>query len=106
MKKIFDFPLYNIYFGTIGNKLGVKYRYSKKFKNNEEALKEAKKAATSFFYKNEGKYGIPTYTQIVQESKITGLRIEALYSDHINDFMRFYAIPYDDDTICSYDVKW
>ena len=35
--------MYNIYYGTIGKTLGVKYRSTKNFKNEKEALKFTKK---------------------------------------------------------------
>ena len=96
---------YNIYFGTIGKTLGCKYRFTKWCKNNQEANEIAESAARSFYFKNEGKYGIPTYDQIVKESKITGLEIETLYNDHIKDMMRFYSIPTDLDTIINDEIK-
>ena len=49
---------FNIYFGTIGKTLGVRYRYTKWCKNEQDAGKVAENAATSFYYKNEGKYGM------------------------------------------------
>lgn len=98
--------LYNIYFGTIGKKLGCKYRFSAYCKSEESAKELTKKSAESFYYKNEGKFGIPTYNQIAKESDITGLNIEVLYKDHIDDMMRFYVIPYDLDTISSKDIKY
>ncbi len=97
---------YNIYFGTIGKKLGVKYRYTNNFKNEQDAIANAKNAASSFFYKNEGKYGIPKFSDISKESEITGLSIDILYQDHINDFMRWYAIPTAEDTISSDNLRW
>lgn len=98
--------LYNIYFGTIGKKLGVKYRYSMYFKNDKEALGFAKNAASSFYYKNEGKCGLPSFDEISKESEITGLSLEELYNDHINDMCRWYAIPADQDTIPSNELKY
>jgi len=97
---------YNIYYGTIGKTLGCKYRFTKSFKNDQEASKFAKDAASSFYYKNEGKYGIPHFNQIAKESKITGLDIEQLYKDHINDMMRWYAIPTEVDTISTNKLKY
>lgn len=97
---------YNIYFGTIGNKLGVKYRFTKAFKNAEAADEFAKNSANSFYYKNEGKCGIPSFVKISKESEITGLDLETLYKDHINDMMRWYTIPTELDTIPRKDLKY
>ena len=96
---------YNIYFGTIGKTLGCKYRFTKWCRTEEEAKELAKNSAASFYYKNEGKHGIPSYGQIRKESEITGLDIEALYNEHINDLMRFYAIPTECDTISYRNLK-
>ena len=96
---------YNIYFGTIGKTLGCKYRFTKWCKNEQEAKSIAESSAKSMFCKYEGKYGIPSYNQINEESKITGLDIETLYSDHINDMMRYYAIPTSDDSISTKRLK-
>ena len=97
---------YNIYYGTIGNDLKLKYRYTKKFKSDEDALEEAKNQASSLFYKNEGKHGIPKFLQIKSECDITGLSIEDLYSEHINDMCRWYAIPTSVDTIPERKLKF
>ena len=97
---------YNIYFGTIGKTLGCRYRFTKWCRNEQEAKKVAENAATSLYYKNEGKYGIPSYEQIEQESEITGVDIEILYKEHIKDMMRFYAIPTSDDTISTKKLKY
>lgn len=90
---------YNIYFGTIGKTLGVRYRYTKSFRTAEDALEHAKKEASNFYYKNEGKYGIPSYGTISKESEITGMDIEDLYKEHIEDMTRYFAIPTEEDTI-------
>lgn len=97
---------YNIYFGTIGKTLGCKYRLTKWCKNQEEALQFAKTSATSFYYKNEGKFGIPKFSQISKESKITGVDIETLYNDHIEDMMRYYAIPTSEDSIPNRKIRF
>lgn len=97
---------YNIYYGTIGKKLGVQYRFTKSCLNDEEANKLAYNSVSSFFYKNEGKYGVPTYDQISKESEITGVDIETLYKEHIDDFCRWYAIPTSEDTIPSKNLKY
>jgi len=97
---------YNIYFGTIGKTLGYRYRFTKNFRNEQEAQKCAKDAATAFFYKNEGKYGIPSFSQVAKESDITGVDIEVLYQDHINDMMRYHIIPTEYDTIPTNKLKW
>jgi len=97
---------YNIYYGTIGKTLGVKYRFTRNCRNEQEAIKLAKNAVTTFYYKNEGKYGLPSFDQINKESKITGLSIESLYDDHIEDMCRWYAIPTEEDTIPSDKLRW
>lgn len=97
---------FNIYFGTIGKTLGCKYRFTKSCRTEEDANKLAKSAAESFYYKNEGKFGIPKYSQIDKESKITGVDIETLYQNHINDMMRWFAIPTDLDTISRKQLKY
>ena len=98
---------FNIYFGTIGKSLGVKYRFTKNCNRGmQEALRIAKSAATSFYYKNEGKRGIPSFKTISEESKITGVSLEELYKEHIEDFMRYHAIPTELDTVSSSDLVW
>jgi hypothetical protein len=97
---------YNIYYGTIGKTLGVKYRFTRNCRNEQDAIKLAKNAVTTFYYKNEGKYGLPSFDQINKESKITGLSIESLYDDHIEDMCRWYAIPTEEDTIPSDKLRW
>ena len=97
---------YNIYYGTIGNNLEVKYRFTKNCKNDQEALKIAKNAASAYYYKNEGKYGLPSFVDINKESEITGISIEKLYEEHIDDMCRFYAIPTDLDTIPNKKLRW
>lgn len=97
---------YNIYFGTIGKTLGVKYRFSKKCKDEEQAKRIAKDSVSSLYYKNEGKYGIPSFSQINEESKITGIPIDKLYEEHIIDLCRWYVIPTDIDTISSKNLKF
>ena len=74
---------YNIYYGTIGKTLGVRYRFSKSCRNDQEANAIAKRAAVSFYYKNEGKYGLPDFDQISKESDLTGVSPEKLYNEHI-----------------------
>lgn len=97
---------YNIYFGTIGKTLGVKYRYTKNFKNEEQALNHAKNAVKSFYYKNEGKFGLPSYIQILKESEITEVPIERLYEEHIEDMTRYWVIPSEWDSIPNRKLKW
>lgn len=94
---------YNIYYGTVGT---VTYRFTKFCKNDKSAKDLAKKSATSFYYKNEGKHGIPTFDQIIKENQITGINEEKLYNEHINDLMRWYAIPTDLDTVSSKNIKY
>ena len=97
---------YNIYFGTIGKTLGCKYRFTKWCKDESNAKEMAKSAADSFYYRNEGKYGIPDYSQISKESEMTDIDIEELYKDHINDMMRYYVIPTSIDSIPSKKLKF
>lgn len=98
--------LYNIYYGTIGKTLGVKYRYTKACKTDEDAKKLARKSAQSFYLKNEGKYGIPSFDVISKESDITGLDMEALYNDHMEDMIRYFAVPTELDTIPNKKLKF
>ena len=98
--------LYNIYYGTIGKTLGVRYRFSKQCKNEQEAQKIAKNAASSFYYKNEGKFGLPSFSDINKESEITGISLEKLYEEHIEDMCRWYAIPTELDTVPSKKIHW
>lgn len=93
---------YNIYFG----KLNAKYRFTKTFKKEEEAIEFARKTAESWYYKNEGRHGIPSFDQITLENELTGVDMETLYKDHINDLMRWYAIPTEVDTILEDDIKY
>ena len=97
---------YNIYYGTIGKTLGVKYRYSKNFRNEQEALKHVYNDVFNFYLRNEGKYGIPSYNDIEKESKITGVDIETLYREHIDDMTKYYIIPTELDTISTKDLKY
>ena len=97
---------YNIYFGTIGKTLGCKYQFTKSCKNEQEAKELAKNSAYSLFYKNEGKYGIPSFKQMSKESEITGIDIEDLYKEHMKDMVRYYVIPTDIDTISTKDLKF
>ena len=97
---------YNIYYGTIGKTLGEKYRFSVNCKNEQEALRIAKNAASALFYKNEGKYGLPTFNQISKESNLTGISIEKLYEEHIEDMTRYHVIPTELDTIPSKKLRW
>ena len=98
--------MYNIYYGTIGKTLGVKYRSTKNFKNEKEALKFTKKLVDSFYFVNEGKFGLLPFKEILKESKITGISIENLYQEHIEDMCRYYVIPTELDTISSKKLRW
>jgi hypothetical protein len=93
---------YNFYFGTIGT---CKYRYTKWCKSEQDATRILNNEVSSFYYKNEGKFGISTYDTIVKESEITGVDIEQLYKDHIYDMMRGYIIPTEIDTIPNKKLK-
>lgn len=96
---------YNIYFGTIGKTLGCKYRFTRWCRTEEEAKRIAENSAASLYYKNEGKYGIPSYNQIEKESELTGIDVEQLYKDHIYDMTRYYIIPTEVDTISTNKLK-
>ena len=98
--------MYNIYYGSIGDRLKVAYHYTKDFRNEKEALEEAKKGASSLYYKFEGKFGLPSFTQISNEAKLTGIPMKKLFEDHIYDMMRWYAIPTEEDSISSKDIVW
>jgi hypothetical protein len=97
---------YNIYFGTIGNTLSCKYRFSAHFKNEEDAKKTAYEQAVIFYNEHEGEYGIPSFETLMKESNTTNTPISTLYDDHVNDMMRWYAIPTDVDTIPSKELNW
>lgn len=97
---------YNIYYGTIGKTLGEKYRFTAYCKNEQEALKLAKDSVTSFYYKNEGKYGLPSFVDISKEHELTGISIEDLYNSHIEDMCRYHVIPTELDTISSKKLRW
>ena len=97
---------YNIYYGTIGKTLGVRYRFTKWCKSEEDAMKCAENAAASLYYKNEGKFGLPSYRQIAKEAEITGLDMETLYKDHINDMCRWFVIPTSEDTVSNKNLRY
>ena len=97
---------YNIYYGTIGKALGVRYRFTKNFRDENSAKSFVKNLATSFYYKNEGKFGLSSFIDIEKESNITGISIEKLYEEHIEDMMRYWVIPTDLDTIPTGKLKW
>lgn len=97
---------FNIYFGTIGKKLGCKYQFTKWCKNEQEAFKLAENSAQSLYYKYEGKFGLPSYNQIAKESEITGVDIEILYQEHIKDMIRFFVIPTEVDTISNKKLRF
>ena len=97
---------FNIYYGTIGKTLEEKYRFTRNCKNEQNALKIAKNAASAFYYKNEGKYGLPSFVDISKESEITGISIEKLYEEHIEDMVRYHVIPAEVDTISSKKLRW
>ena len=97
---------YNIYYGTIGKTLGIKYRFTKNCRDEEHAKEIAKKACETLYYKNEGKYGLPNLKQISKEAKLTGLFLEDLYNSHIEDMCRYYVVPTEVDTISTKDLKY
>ena len=98
--------LFNIYYGTIGKILEEKYRFTKNCKNEQDALRIAKSAAAAFYYKNEGKHGLPSFVDISKESELTGISIEKLYDEHIEDMVRYHVIPTEIDTIPSKKLHW
>lgn len=97
---------YNIYYGTIGKTLGVRYRFTKWCKSEQDAKQCAENAVTSLFYKNEGKFGLPSYRQIAQEAEITGVDIETLYKEHIKDMCRWFVIPVEEDVVPTKKLKY
>ena len=97
---------YNIYYGTIGNSLKCEYKFTKLFNNDKEASDMAKSLAESLYYKNEGKKGIPSFSQLMTESELTGISLETLYKEHMYDMIRFFAIPTDMDSIPSKKLKF
>lgn len=97
---------YNIYFGTIGKTLGVRYRFTKYCKDEQDALSIAKNGASSLYFKYEGKYGLPSYNKILKDSELTGVDIETLYKDYIDYYTRYWAIPTEVDTIPNRKIKW
>lgn len=98
---------YNIYFGTIGKTLGCQYRFTEYYSNEKEAMKAAYNGAASLYYKNEGKYGIPSFNTIAEESKLTGISVDKLTKEHINDMCRYYVIPTKMDTISTKNlIRW
>ena len=101
----YNYPQFNIYFGSIGKTLGVRYQFTKTCKNEQEALKTAEELVTLMYYENEGKYGIPSFSRISEDSKLTGISIEDLYKDYIKYYMRWYVIPTDIDTISTKNLK-
>lgn len=104
MKNFSYLTSYNIYYGTIAT--GAKYKFTKKLKNEQEAEELARNSAKSYYFKNEGKYGLPSYETILKEVEITGLSFETLYDDHINDMMRWYAIPTEIDSVPSRKLRY
>lgn len=98
--------LYNIYFGTIGKTLGIKYRFTTLCDNENEANKIAQKEAELLYYKNEGRYGIPTIFDIDSEAKLTGVSTETLVKEHIKDLCRWYAIPTKVDSVTKKQLKY
>jgi hypothetical protein len=96
---------YNLYYGTQDGPLKVQYRVTRNFNSEENAKQAAFDGATSLYYKNEGKFGLPDYSKIMQESKITGLNVLKLYEEHIKDLMWFYVVPTDVDTVSERDIK-
>lgn len=96
----------NIYFGTIGKKLGVRYQFTRTVKSIEDAKTIAEDSAKSLYFKYEGQHGIPSYNQISKESELTGVSIETLYNDHMKDMLRWYVIPTEVDTIPRRKLRW
>lgn len=98
---------FNIYFGTIGNSnTRCKYRYTAYFNTEEAAIEKAHKEAENLYYKLEGTHGLSSFNIINKESKITEKSLSQLYTDHINDMMRWYAIPTNLDIISNKNIKY
>mgnify|MGYP007032354431 CR=1 FL=1 len=95
---------YNFYFGTRDGKLKYKYRYTSECKNDNDANKELKNAASSFYYKYEGTHNIPSFKQVALENELTGVPVERLYDEHIKDLIISYWVPTELDTIPSKDL--
>ena len=96
---------YNLYYGTADGPLKVQYRITRNLNNDAQAKQEALAGATSLYYKNEGKFGLPGYAEISKESEITGISIIKLYEEHVKDLMTFFAVPTDVDTVSKSDIK-
>lgn len=84
---------FNLYYGTVGGPLEIKYRGTRMFNDEKSAIASAFEEATNLYYKNEGKHGLPGYKVIQEESDITGINILKLYEEHVKDLMRWYAVP-------------
>lgn len=97
---------YNLYYGTIDGPLAIEYRGTRSFSDDKSATAESFKEATNLYYKNEGKFGLPGYPQINEESKLTGINVLKLYDEHIKDLMRWFAVPTELDTVNNKDIKF
>lgn len=97
---------YNLYYGTVAGPLSVKYRVTRSFNDDESAKNAAFEEATNTYYKNEGKYNLPSYKEIKEESDITGINILKLYQEHIKDLMRWFAVPTALDTVSNKELKF
>ena len=96
---------YNLYYGTADGPLKVQYRITKNVNNQNTAMQEALAGATSLYYKNEGKFGLPGYKDIFKESEITGINIIKLYEEHVKDLMTYFVVPTDVDSVSEKDLK-
>lgn len=99
---------YNIYYGTRSTnpKGKVQYRFTKNVKDKKSALRAAKESATTFYYKNGGKYGITTFSKVYEESNITGVPVKDLYAEHINVDMKMFVVPTNEDVVSTKDLKY
>lgn len=97
---------YNLYYGTVSGPLEITYRITRSFSDDESAKNAAFEEATNLYYKNEGKYNLPSYVKIKEESDLTGVNILKLYKDHINDLMRWFAVPTVLDTVSNKELKY
>lgn len=95
---------YNLYYGTVDGPLKLKYRSTQEFKSEQEVKKNLWNLACSLYYKNEGKHHLPSYKDITEESKITGIPVEKLYNEHIKDLIKFYYVPTELDTVSTKDL--
>jgi len=94
---------FNIYFGSIAN---TKYQYTKSFKNEIDANKNAEQSMFNFYFKKEGTKGFPSYNTIYKEAQKLNVEVGNLYSQYVNSMCRYYVIPTELDTISKKDLMF